>query len=276
MPSENNKKFLKNINRIIFIFLLLFLNNACAQETDSSPAPLNNSKVNNIGVSRENILSGSGDQEAGLTQFQKEARNYRDQGYKLQSEGDLERALGLYQKAIELDPGYAVVYNDLGVLYETKGLSDKSEELYLRAISMDPYYLSAYSNLAFLYENKGDFGQASYYWSKRVDLARELGLESDPWTEKAKQRLEIDSAASGSNNEFQLISFMKDVARKKVSMVRDERELAKSYFGEAKESYIKNDYTTAIKKGIDARQLDPENSDIDDFIEKAQLRALSR
>lgn len=262
MPSEKNKKFLKKVNQIIFVFVILILTKVYAQQA--------------VGTSRENIPVESKDQETGLTEFQKQARNYRGQGYELQSQGDSERALSLYQKAIELDPGYAVVYNDLGVIYEAKGLLDKAEELYLRAMSMDPYYLSAYSNLAFLYENKGDFTQASYYWSKRVDLARELGLENDSWTEKAKKRLEIDSAASGTNNEYQLISFMKDVARKKINMVRDERELAKSYFGEAKDSYVKGDYTTAIKKGIDARQLDPENTDIDDFIEKAQLRALSR
>ncbi|MBU1871507.1 MAG: tetratricopeptide repeat protein, partial [Candidatus Omnitrophica bacterium] len=90
-----------------------------------------------------------------------------------------------YQKAITLDPNFAVVYNDLGIIYEAKGSQDKAEEVYLTGLKVNPRYATLYSNLAMLYEQRQEYSKAAEFWKKRV----ELGKPDDPWTMKAKQRL---------------------------------------------------------------------------------------
>lgn len=117
--------------------------------------------------------------------FRLQARVYRNEGLRAQSLGDLDSALVFYQKAVELDPEYQVVYNDLGIIYEAKGEPERAEASYLKALAIDPYYLSAYSNLALFYESKRDLVNAAEYWKKRY----ELGNPEDLWTMKAQQRL---------------------------------------------------------------------------------------
>jgi len=212
-----------------------------------------------------------------LTQLQLEARAYRDQGLKYQQTGNMDSALVFYQKAIELDSLYAVAYNDLGVIYEAKGETDRAEGSYLSAIKIDPSYLSACTNLALFYENKRDFNKAAIYWGKRAAL----GSPEDPWTEKAKKRLEDIRLVSArtplrDNREQEVVEFLKEVANKKAILKNDDKALAREHFIKAKKSYDKQDYPTAIKQALDAQQLDPDNPEIQNFIDKAQVRALTR
>jgi len=208
---------------------------------------------------------------------QNQARIYREEGLEQQNLGNLDAAMSLYQKAIELDPTFAVAYNDLGIVYEAKGSVRQAEESYLKAIKIDSNYLSAYSNLALLYENQRNLEKASFYWAKRA----ELGSPDDPWTLKAKQRLEDISLITGgraieSSREQEVIGLIKDVTEEKSILRQDNKALAKKYLEEAKQSYDKEDYATAIKKAASAQQLDPTNREIEEFIEKVQIRALSR
>jgi tetratricopeptide (TPR) repeat protein len=218
-----------------------------------------------------------GKKEETLSVLQQQGRFYRQEGLKLQNRGDLDAAMALYQKAIELDPAYAVTYNDLGIVYEAKGLLDEAEKCYLKSTRADPYYLSAYSNLALLYENKRDLEKAAYYWQKRT----EMGLPGDPWTLKAKQRLKdiemvLSSAPIGESKQEDIFGFLKDVSKKKTILKKDDKELAKNYFEKAQSSFRKGDEVTALKIAIDANQLDPSNREIEKFISKVQTRLLSR
>lgn len=212
-----------------------------------------------------------------LSPQQRQARLYREEGYKQQQLGNMDEAMSLYQKAIELDPAYAVTYNDLGIVYEAKDMPERAEEMYLKAIQIDPNYLSAYSNLALLYENKRNLEKASFYWQKRV----ELGSPDDPWTQKAKERLgDLDLVLSKrpieEAREQEVISLMKEVAVKKSILKKDDKSLAKEYFEKAKQSYDREDYATARKYALDACALDPANKEIEKFIEKVQIKALSQ
>lgn len=136
----------------IIIFILSLVSFLFAQEESS----LNNAD------------NQSSQEEKGLSDLQKQARIYRAEGFELQSFGDIDAAMGLYQKAVALDPMYAVVYNDLGIIYEAKDILDKAELYYLTALKLDPNLLSAYSNLALLYESKRELEKAAYYWEKEL------------------------------------------------------------------------------------------------------------
>lgn len=212
-----------------------------------------------------------------LTALEEQARSYRQEGTKAQDIGDLDTAMKLYQKAVEVDPAYAVAYNDLGVIYEAKKMPDRAEESYLKAIKIDPYYLSTYTNLALFYEEKRGLSKAAYCWKKRA----ELGDFDDPWTQKARQRLEdirlsLSPRPAKESREQDVLKLMKDVANEKYILRHDDKMLARKRFMKAKDSYAKSDYATAIKEALDAQYLDPDNKDISEFIEKTQHRALSR
>lgn len=217
------------------------------------------------------------DKQREFTALELQAREYRDEGLKAQDMGDLDTAMKIYQKAVEVDPLYAVAYNDLGVVYEAKGMMDRAEESYLKAIRIDPYYLSTYTNLAFLYEDKRELGKAAYCWKKRA----ELGDFNDPWTQKARERLQdirlsLSPQPAKDSREQDVLKLMKDVSNEKYILRHDDKMLSRKHFDNAKASYAKSDYANAMKEALDAQYLDPENKDIMEFIEKTQHRALSR
>ena len=76
-------------------------------------------------------------------------------GLEKSNRGDYQEALADYNRAIQIDPDYAVAYNGLGFLKQTK-LNDYKGALadYNRAIQIDPNYAVAYSNRGALKQDK--------------------------------------------------------------------------------------------------------------------------
>ncbi|MHB8154561.1 MAG: tetratricopeptide repeat protein [Candidatus Omnitrophota bacterium] len=205
------------------------------------------------------------------------ARKYREEGFKLQSLGNLPAAMSFYQKAIAVDPGYAMVYNDLGVIYEGMGSFDLAEENYLKSIKIDPLYSSAYTNLALFYEGQRNLKKAAFYWGKRV----EVGTPDDPWTQKAINRLgdirmSLSDRPFSDQREEDVLGLMKDTAEYKTELNSDDKTLAKTQFNKAKRNFEGGDISTAFKEALDAQYLDQNNPEIEAFIEKVERRALTR
>jgi len=207
-----------------------------------------------------------------------DAKIYRDNGLEAQRRGDLDLALTYYQKAAEMNPGYAVAYNDLGIIYEAKGDTKRAEESYLQAIKLEPDYLSPYSNLALIYENRRDFKDAAVYWKKRA----ELGSSSDPWTVKAKARYEaIQLTNRGETSiadarEQDVINLTQNITRQKSLLRKSNKDLAQDYFIKAKQDFQKGNDLQAYKSALDAAQLDPDNDKIGEFVNKLHIRLLSK
>ena len=216
-------------------------------------------------------------EEENLTELQKDARQYHAEGLEFQKNGEVDSAMALYQKAVVLDPFYAVAYNDLGILYEANGLPQRAEESYIKAMSIDPQLLSAYSNLAMFYESRRDLRQAAYYWRKRA----EMGLVGDPWTQKAQRRFnDIETVLSDrpveDNKEKETIELLATVLNDKAMLKKDDAAQAGEYMTKARALYSKGDDVTALKTAIDAQQLDPANDEIEQFVDQVQHRVLSR
>lgn len=230
-------------------------------------------------------------EEKKLTPLQQQARTYRQQGTEYQRVGKLDEALVLYEKAIQLDPMYAVAYNDAGIIFEAKGQTDRAQASYIQAIKISPQYLSPYSNLAMLYEVKRDLVLAAFYWGKRAML----GPPDDPWTVKAKQRFDdirlVLGVAKVDTREQEILDFMNEALAKKnaakeeaYSRTRTPREptippdaqRAKDFFWKAKLSYEVGDYELALKEAVNAHLLDPSNDAITEFMDKLQTLVLSK
>ena len=205
-----------------------------------------------------------------LTAAIKEARQAQDL-----DQGNTE--IAEFIERIDADPSSAGAYNDLGVIYESAGFTDRAEECYLKAIKFDPTLLSAYVNIAIFYEKQRDLEKAEFYWAKRA----ELGSDDNPWKKKAANRVKdirtvLSSSPVADARESEVLGLIKDVAKYKSAVNRNDKVLAQDHFNKAKQYFNRGDLATAIKEALDAQYLDQDNPEIEAFIEKAELRALSR
>ncbi len=207
-----------------------------------------------------------------LSVLEVQSRLYRNKGLVIQNMGNLQDALSWYQKAVEIDPSFAIAYNDIGVIYEAKGLVQLAEENYLKANKLDPNYLSVYSNLAALYESKRDFEKAALYWEKRS----RLGSEGDPWKDKASKRLR-DLAEVLPNLKLR---FMEEDAGKLnkelLAMKALETKKAEEHLKLAKKLIESSDYDKAMVELENALKLGLKSSEVFALKDMARARIKQR
>ena len=68
----------------------------------------------------------------------------------LEALGDLDNAIKVYRKTIELKPDFAEAYNNLGTTLQRRGKLNEAIEAYKMAIETKPKYDEAYSNLGII------------------------------------------------------------------------------------------------------------------------------
>ncbi|MEP7307192.1 MAG: tetratricopeptide repeat protein [Acidobacteriota bacterium] len=59
-------------------------------------------------------------------------------GINVAQRGLWREAIYRWEKAVELDPGYAAAFNDLAIAYEHEGQLDKARKAYEKALELDP------------------------------------------------------------------------------------------------------------------------------------------
>ena len=87
--------------------------------------------------------------------------------------GQLDDAIRVYSRAIDLNLNHAKVYNNRGVVYADKGEFDKAVQDYDAAINLDPQHARAYTNRGTAYHNKGDFDRAIKDHNTAIELNRQ-------------------------------------------------------------------------------------------------------
>jgi len=88
--------------------------------------------------------------------------------------GEFERAVNLFKKAIELNPDYADAYNYLGYMYADKGINlDESLKLIEKAISYEPNNGAFIDSLGWIYYRLGKYDKALVELQKAVDLIKD-------------------------------------------------------------------------------------------------------
>ncbi|HKJ33896.1 MAG TPA: sulfotransferase, partial [Balneolales bacterium] len=96
-----------------------------------------------------------------------ESRKFNQQGEDLFAKGDLDEALNVFTKALELVPKNAVTHNNLGVLYDNRGEKDKALNHYQQGAQLQPDNISFQKNLAdFYYVEQGRVEEAMQIYVK--------------------------------------------------------------------------------------------------------------
>ena len=90
--------------------------------------------------------------------------------------GQLSKAIGEYNKAIEINPKYAPVFNNRGFAHIGKGEYDQAISDFNRAIEINPKFAMAYNNRGYAYGVKGDYDQAISDSNKAIELNPKLAM----------------------------------------------------------------------------------------------------
>lgn len=67
----------------------------------------------------------------------KGAREQNDFGIRVAQQGLWREAIFRWERAVELDPGYAAAFNNLAIAYETTGDFERAKRAYERAVELD-------------------------------------------------------------------------------------------------------------------------------------------
>jgi len=108
---------------------------------------------------------------------------YNWRGIAYDSKGEVDRAIADYTKAIALAPNVATAYTNRGVAYGGKGGYDRAIADFDEAITLNPNDANAYNNRGLAYKKKGDKEQAIADYRK--------ALEINPADQKAKGNLNL-------------------------------------------------------------------------------------
>ena len=100
----------------------------------------------------------------------KKPRGYNGRGSIYQKQGDLDRAVADYTKAMELEPRYGHVYANRCSAYAEKELWDRALEDCQTAVRLDPSLTEAFNTLGAIYTNRGLLKEALVPLDKAIEL----------------------------------------------------------------------------------------------------------
>jgi len=94
--------------------------------------------------------------------------DYNKIGITAMQEGQYEKAVEAFLKAVEEDPEHAIGYINLGNVFASLGDPEKAEPFFQQAITLDEDAGTAYYGLANLYFNKERYEEASKLYEKAI------------------------------------------------------------------------------------------------------------
>ena len=87
--------------------------------------------------------------------------------YAEETEGNLDKAMQFYEKAIGINPKDQNAYYNMGNAYYDKGNLDRAIQSYEKVVELNPKYSDAYFNLGVAYDTAGNSGKAIEEYEKR-------------------------------------------------------------------------------------------------------------
>ncbi|CAF1456000.1 unnamed protein product [Adineta steineri] len=111
---------------------------------------------------------------------------YNQLGYVKDDQGDYEKAIWYYEKALEIcqktlpsnHPSLATSYNNIGLVYKNMGEYSKALSYYEKALEIQhktfpsnhPSLATSYNNIGSVYDNMGEYSKALSYYEKALEI----------------------------------------------------------------------------------------------------------
>jgi tetratricopeptide (TPR) repeat protein len=99
---------------------------------------------------------------------------YNDLGFNYYKDGQLDRAISYYNKALEVEPRVALVYANRANAYSDKGELDRAIGDFSKAIEINPKDAALYHDRGSTYFKKGDLDRAIVDYSKAIEINANL------------------------------------------------------------------------------------------------------
>jgi len=99
-----------------------------------------------------------------------------DQAVDLYADDKFDEAIGVYQRALELDPDFSDALHGMVMCYQAKGDLDAAIELTKKQIERAPEDILAFTNLSMFYQKKNMIkeAEAAGAEARRLDWKRQL------------------------------------------------------------------------------------------------------
>jgi tetratricopeptide (TPR) repeat protein len=91
-------------------------------------------------------------------------------GHAFLEDGQVDKAMAQLQKASEIDPNYAEARNNLGIALSKKGEVDEAIVQYQKALELNPNYAKAHNNLGIAFFKKGKVDEAIAQYQKTLAI----------------------------------------------------------------------------------------------------------
>lgn len=118
-----------------------------------------------------------------LPQAENDPDIWNELGIAYMKKGDSQKAMSAFERALELDDTYPVVYKNLGTLQyslflETKDSLNYKKALgnFKKAVELDPNYAAAYNGLGAAYLSGGEYESAIFCLEKALTLKPDYGI----------------------------------------------------------------------------------------------------
>ena len=98
------------------------------------------------------------------------ARPHLNRGAAYQNQGNPDKAMADYTRALEINPRDFVTYSNLGMIYMDRADYDRAIFDFNQAIMIDAGYAGAFNNRGRVYDKKGDFDKAIADYSKAIKI----------------------------------------------------------------------------------------------------------
>jgi Flp pilus assembly protein TadD len=93
-----------------------------------------------------------------------------NQGIAFGKEGQYDRAIAYFNKALDINPRDAETYYNRGVAHDELGQYDKAIADYTKAIEINPNLAEAYNNRGIAHYEKGKYDMACSDWKRACEL----------------------------------------------------------------------------------------------------------
>lgn len=164
-------------------------------------------------------LAGEGDMERAIQVYNSAIEKYPQQidGYYslavlYHSQGRINEAIENFQKVAELNPGDASTFNNLGVLYFSKRLLKEAEASFKKAIAIELYYADAIYGLGKVYqEHPGadGFRKLEQYMGEvrdRVEILYEIDRIEEAW-QIVRQLMKLSPENPENHNDYAVLCY---------------------------------------------------------------------